>query len=592
MASVAQLIMLILAANTGQDNSYPSLLAPILRHLENTLELHLRSTEDFNNILVQTLLEQKDLPLKVAINQVVSESDSILHHFFIYEDVHKLHENLEEFTQSHGFYIVALERSVGAVEEQQLMLQFMETIWRQHGHNRIYYVQQKTKEVLLYNPFTQSTVLVEDSLSYQRIYSNLHGYVLRAYIFDSVYSALYGDGATKQVLKVTGPDAKVADTVAKHLNLTLNYIWPDDEFFGGRQPNGTFNGGIGRAHRRELDVIFAGFFIKDYLTTRIQFSAAVYMDDLCLFVQKAQRIPQSIVPLFAVRLDVWLCFLLVGFICSFIWMCLRALNLAVHIEGNERVKGVHYLSVGWRIFVDTWVVWVRVNINRFPPFNSERIFLASLCLVSVIFGALLESSLATAYIRPLYYRDPNTLAELDDSQIPIYIKHSAFKDDLFFGSDYEVYRRLNAKMLLVGEGEDRLISMVAKRGKFAGVTRSASLELNDRRFIMTHMVHKIPECPKTYHIGYVLPYPSPYIEGINNILLHILAGGILDFWINEMKERAKMNIHQYPEYLAELSVGKWKVFTLKDVQLAFYALAIGCVLASLVFLLEFWFKSS
>lgn len=321
------------------------------------------------------------------------------------------------------------------------------------------------------------------------------------------------------------------------------------------------------------------------------------MDDLCLFVKKAQRIPQSIVPLFAVRVDVWLCFLLVGFVCAFIWLCLRAINLRLQMEciAGEATNLVEVarLCIAWRIFVDTWVVWVRVNINRFPPYNSERIFLASLCLVSVIFGALLESSLATAYIRPLYYKDPNTLEELDKSQIPIYIKHPAFRDDLFVGSDSEVYKRLDAKMKLVGEGEDRLINMVSRLGTFAGVTRAASLELNDRRYVMTHKVHKIPQCPKTYHIGFVLPRPSPYLEGMNIVLLRLLAGGVMDFWISQVKEQATLSIHKYPDYLAELNVGQWKVLRLSDVQLAFYALVIGCLLASLVALLEFyWFHAS
>lgn len=366
--------------------------------------------------------------------------------------------------------------------------------------------------------------------------------------------------------------------------------------YSSRQPNGSYSGGVGRAHRHELDIIFAGFFIKDYLTTRIQFSAAVYMDDLCLFVKKAQRIPQSIVPLFAVRVDVWLCFLLVGFVCTFIWLCFRAINLRLQIESIDgeakRLVEAARLCIAWRIFVDTWVVWVRASINRFPPYYSERIFLASLCLVSVIFGALLESSLATAYIRPLYYKDPNTLEELDNSQMPIYIKHPAFRDDLFVGSDSEVYKRLDAKMKLVGEGEDRLINMVSKLGTFAGVTRAASLDLNDRRYLMTHKVHKIPQCPKTYHIGFVLPRPSPYLEGMNIVLLRLLAGGVMDFWISQVKEQATLNIQKYPDYLAELNVGQWKVLRLSDVQLAFYALAIGCLLASLVAVLEFyWFHA-
>lgn len=338
-----------------------------------------------------------------------------------------------------------------------------------------------------------------------------------------------------------------------------------------------------------MDIIFAGFFVKDYLTTQIQFTAAVYTDELCLYVTKAQRIPQSILPLFAVHTDVWLCFLLVGLLGALVWLSLRVLNLSLSIEGiqDERLskKSISKTAAS-RIFIDTWVVWVRVNIGRFPPFHSERIFVASLCLVSVIFGALLESSLATVYIRPLYYRDANTMSELDESGIPIYIKHPAFKDDLFYGSDSPVYCRLDAKMMLVAEGEERLIEMVSKKGRFAGVTRSASLELTDSRYVMTKKVHKIPECPKSYHIAYVLPRPSPYLEEVNRIVLRLVAAGIVGLWTAETKERAKWSIQRFPEYLAELDVGRWKVLTLSDVQLAFYALSIGCLVAAVVCLAE------
>ncbi|EDV91498.1 uncharacterized protein LOC6568418 [Drosophila grimshawi] len=606
MALATQLIMFIIAIQmtTGQQDNNAGIVNTILSQMEGTLELHLRGMRDADNSFVQSLLNHKQYALRVHIGHHPkavagwdAEAGAVVHHFYIYEQVRQMQSDLKLFTNQGGFHVIAVEGFTGEQEEEdQLLLQFMEQIWQRRGHNRIYYVQLAVQRVLLYNPFLKSLVLTDNAHSFENIYSNLYGYPLRVYIFDSVYSALQEDESDEQVLRPTGPDAIVAETVGKHLNFTLNYAWPDGEFFGGKQPNGSYSGGVGRIHRHELDVIFAGFFIKDYFSPRLQFSAAVYMDDLCLFVQKAQRIPQSVVPLFAVRVDVWLCFLLVGFVCAFIWLCLRGLNLFLRIgHGQFEAGGVvnsrlHYFSIAWRIFIDTWVVWVRVNVGKFPPYNSERIFLASLCLVSVIFGALLESSLATAYIRPLYYQDPNTLAELDASQMPIYIKHPAFKDDLFYGHDSEVYRRLNAKMLLVGEGEDRLISMVAKNGRFAGVTRSASLELGDRRYIMTHKVHKIPQCPKTYHIGYVLPKPSPYLDGINTVLLRILAGGLLDHWISEMKERAKWSIHQYPEYLAELDMTKWKVLTLKDVQLAFYALTIGCLLASLVWLLELLFK--
>ncbi|XP_030371049.1 uncharacterized protein LOC115621523 [Scaptodrosophila lebanonensis] len=566
--------------NDSWDSEFDNAFAPILgRFGSDVLELHVHSLRDCGHMFVQFLLRQPYCTIVLSLfgKGVASQAR---HHFWLFTNLAQMRQSLPQFVNYGGVYILALELFDTTDDD---LLQFMLKVWQQHGHNRIYYVLPEAR-ILLYNPFKHIIMLADEPDAYARIFRNLYGQSLRCYIFDSVYSAVYGDAEAKRVLSVSGADAKLASVVAARMNFTLNYLWPDDEFFGGRLDNGSFSGAIGRVHRHELDIVFAGFFIKDYLTRGIEFSSAVYMDELCLFVQKAKRIPQSILPLFAVRLDVWLCFLLVGPVCAFVWICIRRLNLELNIES---IVGVgqdqkNFRSTVVRIFIDTLVVWVRVNVGQFPPFYSERIFLASLCLVSVIFGALLESSLATVYIRPLYYRDINTLMELDESQQPIYIKHPAFRDDLFVGHDSAVYKSLHAKMLLVGEGEDRLISMVANRGGFSGVTRAGSLMLSDIRYIMTNRIHKIPECPKNYHIAYVLQRHSPYLDMVNTVVLRACAAGLIELWTGEMKERAKWSIHKFPEYLAALGVGNWKVLKLTDVQLAFYALALGCVLAALV----------
>lgn len=225
--------------SVGQDNgdleSYVKIFKPVLSQQDCTLELHLRSMRDADHNLVQFLLTQQSSAVRVHMGQAVTvvaldASDDALHHFYIFEHVHRMQQQLKMFTNPGGFYILAIEAFAG--EEQKSLQHFMEVVWRQLGHNRIYYVQLAGERVLLYNPFTQSVVPAEDEHSFERIYSNLYGYPLRAYIFDSVYSALFGDGDTERVTRVTGPDAIAADTVAKHLNFTLNYIWPDDEFFG------------------------------------------------------------------------------------------------------------------------------------------------------------------------------------------------------------------------------------------------------------------------------------------------------------------------------------------------------------------------
>lgn len=231
----------------------------ILAQFESTLELHLRNPEDFDNPLVMLLLRQQSCPVRVFLAgnvteeeeqrkeqleqdeedqqlQLQSESSFQLYEFYIYEHVRNLQHHQDKFADSGGFYILLLEGfsldEQNMEQEQLLLLQFMESLWLRHGHTRIYYVQQQLGQVLLYNPFIKQIVQVEDAKCYRRIFANLYGYPLRAYIFDSVYSTFIGNGITRQAISASGPDAEAAEAVASQLNFTLNYIWPDDEFFG------------------------------------------------------------------------------------------------------------------------------------------------------------------------------------------------------------------------------------------------------------------------------------------------------------------------------------------------------------------------
>lgn len=57
-----------------------------------------------------------------------------------------------------------------------------------------------------------------------------------------------------------------------------------------QEENGTFNGGIGDIIYRRADFTVNGFFIKDYLTRELEFSAPSYNDKLCIIVRSADRV--------------------------------------------------------------------------------------------------------------------------------------------------------------------------------------------------------------------------------------------------------------------------------------------------------------
>jgi hypothetical protein len=88
----------------------------------------------------------------------------------------------------------------------------------------------------------------------------------------------------------------------------------DGAKFGFKSPNGTFTGALKSIQDRRSDVAFVTFFIKDYETRSIEFTAPVYSDDLCLIVNKAERIPQFMMPLITFDKSLWIA---LGVFCVF-----------------------------------------------------------------------------------------------------------------------------------------------------------------------------------------------------------------------------------------------------------------------------------
>jgi ABC-type amino acid transport substrate-binding protein len=80
----------------------------------------------------------------------------------------------------------------------------------------------------------------------------------------------------------------------------------DGAKFGFRSANGSFTGALKSLQQRSCDVAFVTFFIKDYETRSVQFSAPVYSDDVCLIVKKAGKIPQFILPLVTFDESLWI----------------------------------------------------------------------------------------------------------------------------------------------------------------------------------------------------------------------------------------------------------------------------------------------
>ncbi|KAH8243542.1 hypothetical protein KR032_008424, partial [Drosophila birchii] len=333
------------------------------------------------------------------------------------------------------FYLLEDQTRDLSPEEQLLLESNCRRLWMMHKmYNRFFLTGDS---VWIYNPFQRRGTDFGRLVRYfgteplnKLLFHDMGGYPLRIQMFKSVYTRPEVDKVTGVLVGITGADFSVAQMLRERLNFTMLLQQPDRNYFGERNSNGTYNGAIGSIINDGLDICLTGFFVKDYLVQQyMDFTVAVYDDELCIYVPKASRIPQSILPIFAVGYDIWLGFILTAFGCALIWLTLRVINLKLMIV---RIRNQHLLNQALAIVVDTWVVWVRVNLSHLPVSYAERMFIGSLCLVSVIFGAIFESSLATVYIHPLYYKDINTMQELDDSGLKVVYKYTSMADDLFF----------------------------------------------------------------------------------------------------------------------------------------------------------------
>lgn len=335
-----------------------------------------------------------------------------------------------------------------------------------------------------------------------------------------------------------------------------------------------------------MDICFTGFFVKDYLTRDISFSVAMYDDQLCIYTSKAERVPDYLLPIFAVHFNVWIGFIGIAFLASLVWTILRCLTLSLHIYNHRIQEKRLHQPLLWQYLIilkDTWVVWVRVCLNHYPVFESEKVLVLSLCLVSVIFGAIFECSLASSHIEPLYFKDINTLDELNKSGLPILYRHASMKDDLFAGETSPLLASLNNKTVYMPDRRYNILKEIIDKGRTTGVNRYNSLMLESLDVLVTKQIWIIPEFPKHYTIAYVWLRDAPWEETLNNLLLRFLQAGVIFKFQRDMKTEAEINLMK--QHLYEASLG-FRILTVRDLQLAFYVVIIGNVMSVITLIIE------
>lgn len=472
---------------------------------------------------------------------------------------------------------------------------------------------QISQEVILYNPFfpkrgstergsviilngTKSELLMKISVPTSEL-QKFHGYPLRVTMFRRVPTVVprmecRANDKHNCTVTYTGMDALLLHSLATYLNFTLLIRQPSDGLeYGYETINGTFTGTLGDVVYGRTDISMNGVFIKVYGSDKIQFTHNAYSDEVCIIVPKAKRMPKWFTVFGATDSAVALSVLGIYITNACFYFIIR------QIHGWFEPKSLES-NFGWpTIITDMFRPFVFSPFTRIPMVSSQRIFLGSCLVFGVVLTTSMQGMLVTAMTKPYYYPDINTLEELDSSGLTIYTNSPSIIDT--FGTSHinptmdslsrKVQTAVNTTDLWDVVAKERNCTAMVRKSDYQYGVPLSRYRASDGSFLL----HVVRECPRRYLLGYLMPTGSPYLPYINEGIARLVEAGIVEHWKQTTTLEADVHSTLHGTNLrktAAMNKEDPKVFSLKDLQLAFYMLTVGLSASVIIFSFEMIFR--
>ncbi|KDR23415.1 hypothetical protein L798_05386 [Zootermopsis nevadensis] len=437
-----------------------------------------------------------------------------------------------------------------------------------------------------YDPFISH--LYEDLSNSKRLnLQNLNGLPLRVSLFGhypTSYLLQESNLETKVSLFPTndsqhlnwesyqGVDGQMFSTITHYMNFTPKITTPSNgEVYGFPLPNGTFTGALGDVIYKHVDISFNSRFIKHYNTADIEFSNPILSDKMCIIVPKAKPIPHWRRMLSSFNSELWLILF-----CTFAIVASFKFILRKYHNPKE---------LQWLVILETFQVFLLIGIQNSPKVTSERCFYASCLIFCLVVMNAFQGLLVTNITYPTYEADINTLVELDHSNLPIWSRSPENKD-VFKDIGTPVMERLLQKFSVFNGTAGELLNHVANLTDAAVIVRETSSTYTESIYVAqdgTQLIHTVEECPAYYHLAYIFPRGSPYLPLINIFILRMNEAGLTFKWHQDGTDVKSLLSYRKKKYRSQEPL---KVFSLTDLQLAFYIFVAGLIFSILVFVLE------
>uniref|UniRef100_A0A182JLL2 Ionotropic glutamate receptor C-terminal domain-containing protein n=1 Tax=Anopheles atroparvus TaxID=41427 RepID=A0A182JLL2_ANOAO len=357
-----------------------------------------------------------------------------------------------------------------------------------------------------------------------------------------------------------GADVEALRELATRMNFTprLHYTRAN---FGFRAANGSYTGVLGRlVTTRDSWFSMNVYFLKDYETRDVQFTAAVYQDSLCVFVKAAGMLPDWLLIFRCFTPTLWI---MVWSTVALVSLCYVLLSQFIAARrrdngakggtgqatrssgsrGTEAPDPVHVETVGLVGQIVGALLSAPTNgINRTSA--HQKLFIAFGLIWGMTMTGAFQGSLVDVYTTPTSMKNLDTLAELDASGLPIAVNAPALIVDVF-GTERPGNTIGNLKRRLVLEQNPaHPAGNVVLTGRSAALIRNQDFVRLSTKYLGSDghaRLHRLRECPRSYTLAYLYPRGSPLYLAANWHILNFLQHGLYAKWARDATHTLAMN---------------------------------------------------
>lgn len=437
----------------------------------------------------------------------------------------------------------------------------MRLLWEKFQVSNMVFLTYNNRKnyVHIYLPFEQSFQSLTLSEFRSQKFTNkpitkLNGHVLKISMFVRNPTAV----RTNESKAFSGVDGNLLVELSKTMNFTADISHSPDHFFYGQTlPNGSATGALGAVINRDVDLATNGRFIVAQVYDCVEFTVPYDNDKICVIAPKSEEIPHWAEIFHSFKRKVLMLFLVVIGLSVLIWYKLS--------------------KTGNRAWIEIFSIFINVPVKMVLT-PQRKIFLTFLLQFLVIINGVFQGNLIKSFSAVSYYPDINTLEELDRSGLKILTSLGVFNNN-----ESDLFKSLQSKVIDINASAIERVAywkniMALERKNDANLFKSVYVSSDG-----TPLIHVVPECPISYHLGFIVNEGSPYLPRLNQLIRRMFESGLTKKWYSDISQKIiikrRFNKHDVKE-------NRRVSFSLYDMQLVFLTLILGLTSSFIVFVCE------